>query len=205
MGYIYLSGEVFVQKDTLKALQWFQKAIDNGNYGSILTVGRQYQLGRYLPENLEKAFVLFRKAAEMKDSALSNVGRMYVAECYYEGKGTAVDYDKAFYYLCKAKESEPLPTMDENILGECYYYGRGTVVNFDKAFSCFQNAATGHDGYAPYSVAMKNLAKCYFNVRGVAIDEEKARYWMKKAAEAKDGDAVTLMSNEATMKLLYNL
>ena len=72
------------------------------------------------------------------------------AFCYYYGRGTEIDYNKAFeifFNLEKEHNDDDIQYM----LAECYYYGRGVEENFDKAFKTF------------YELVEKNNKEIFYN------------------------------------------
>ncbi len=105
MAYEYSQGEILHQENS-KALEYLQKAADNGNYYSIGTLGLLYYDGDYLvSKNYEKAFQYLYEAAnhpmEFDDNMLGTIYRD-LAACYRFGRGTEVNHSMASYYTEQA-------------------------------------------------------------------------------------------------------
>lgn len=99
-----------------------------------------------------------------------------LGESYYEGKGVAKDYDKAFEIL------SPLAAKGhakaQCLLGYMYDYGRGVNQDKAKAFKLYLRAA--NQGYTD---AEFSLGYSYSHGEGIAKDSKKAIAWYQKAAE----------------------
>jgi TPR repeat protein len=62
-----MQGEC-VEKDSAKAVEWFQKAAEQGLQGSLTTLAMMYEQGEGVPQDKEKAKELY-KAAGFDDLA----------------------------------------------------------------------------------------------------------------------------------------
>ena len=58
---MYLEGEC-VGKDPDKAIEWFQKAADQGLVGSLTTLAMMYEEGNGVEQDIDKANELYRAA-----------------------------------------------------------------------------------------------------------------------------------------------
>ena len=122
----------------------------------------------------DEAFLLLKEAAELGNKgAQCNLGRMY-----YEGIGTAVNYDEAFKWLSKAAEGEDAEVQAISFLGSCYGSGIGTEKNEEEAFKYFKIAAEKGE-----STAQLNLGSMYMQGNTVEQNVEEAFKWFKQAAE----------------------
>jgi TPR repeat protein len=61
LGFMYLEGEC-VDKDPAKAVEWFQKAADQGLVGSLTTLAMMYEEGKGVEQDIDKANELYRAA-----------------------------------------------------------------------------------------------------------------------------------------------
>ncbi|RIA81548.1 hypothetical protein C1645_716941 [Glomus cerebriforme] len=101
-----------------------------------------------------------------------------LACCYYNGKGTEKNLEKAFYWYQKASENENGNEIAMIGLAICYESGFGTEKNLEKAFYWYQKASENGNGFG-----MNNLAICYKNGKGTEKSLEKAFYWYQKSVE----------------------
>src|SRR3954453_1611855 len=99
---------------------------NNSNY--IFLLGKFYKLGIGTSVDVEKAFKLYQRAA--------NLGHGYginsLGYCYKHGIGTSVDIQKAFELYQEAANLGN--AFGINNLGHCYQNGIGTSVDRQKAF-----------------------------------------------------------------------
>ena len=82
---------------------------------------------------------------------------------YEFGEGTAIDYDKAFYWYQKAAEANYPPALCR--LGYCYEKGLGTEPSLETALALYQAAA--QLGYQP----AKDALRPYFEADASAIGQ----------------------------------
>ena len=61
LGFMYMQGEC-VEQNAEKAIQWFEKAAEQGLQGAMTTIGMMYREGSGVPRDEEKAREWFRKA-----------------------------------------------------------------------------------------------------------------------------------------------
>jgi hypothetical protein len=80
-----------------------------------------------MAHDYSKAYEWLKKAYE--DGCSDSIKEL--GECYYYGKGTDIDYEKAFELF---KESG-----NNIMLMECYAYGRGVKSSIEAVFCCFRN------------------------------------------------------------------
>ncbi len=82
-----------------KALTYYLKAIEMGSAMAMSALGQKYLQGLFpVEKDEEKAFDLFKKAAELGNSE----GYYWLAMCYRDGSGVEKDFEKAFNYAIKA-------------------------------------------------------------------------------------------------------
>ncbi|HED18494.1 MAG TPA: sel1 repeat family protein, partial [Gammaproteobacteria bacterium] len=61
LGFMYLEGEC-VDKNPALAIEWFEKAAQQGLVGSQTTLAMMYEEGRGVEQDIEKANELYRAA-----------------------------------------------------------------------------------------------------------------------------------------------
>lgn len=120
---------------------------------------------------LEELFGIVEKAQEGESSAQYRLG-----DCFYNGIGVNVDYQKAAFWFEKAAEQENVDA--QYMLGLGYYLGNGFDKDFEKARLWFKKAADRGD-----ELSQVKLALIYENGEGVEQNYDKAAYWYKRAGE----------------------
>src|SRR5438034_8499355 len=112
---------------------WLLNNQDNSY--SIVLLGTFNHFGIEISVNEQKAFELYRKAANLENPhEISSLGN-----CCQYGIGIGVDKQKAFELYQEAANLGNARGI--NNLGYCYHNGVGTSVNKEKAFELYQKAA----------------------------------------------------------------
>ena len=128
-------------------------------------------------KHYEKAFNLFRQAAEQGDAK----GQYNLGVMYDKGLGVPQNYPAAFEWYTKAAEQGNINA--QNNLGAMYANGEGVKKDYAKAFEWYIKAVEQGDASAQF-----NLGVMYYNGSGVKQDYAKAIEWFTKAA--KQGHAL---------------
>lgn len=119
------------------------------NNSSNKSMGIAYLLGRGVPQDNEKAFYYFSKAANAGDPFAQNE----VAYMYAAGKGTDKDSRQAVYWYQKAA-NQGLASAQYN-LGFLYLHGIGTAQNRAKAMEWFEKSAK--HGFGPAQSMLQKM------------------------------------------------
>ena len=61
LGFMYMQGEC-LEKNSGKAIEWFEKAASHGLQGSLTTLAMMYEQGDGVPQDKEKAKQLYKQA-----------------------------------------------------------------------------------------------------------------------------------------------
>ncbi len=207
LGWMYQRG-LGVEKDTKKALEYYQKAADKGDAAAMVNIGNYYEALKDYKE-AGKWYLL---------AALSGnqIGALNYGNLYHWGWGVEQNRELAYkifmhcyikryrrgscYYLGRYAEEgyidKPDPTLAAKYyteggeagdpdcythLGLLYLDGKGVEKDEQKAFSCFVAAARMGD-----PEAYQNMALCLREGRGVEKNEEHARKFMEKAKKIKN-------------------
>jgi len=180
LGFMYLYGKGVPQNDT-KALEWCQKASDQGEAVAQYNLGIMYLDGKGVPQNDTKAVEWYQKAADQGlAEAQCNMGFMYAS-----GKGVPQSDIKAVELYQKAADQGN--AVAQSNLGNMYRNGKGVPQNDSKAVEWYQKAAD--QGFAQ---AQGNLGIMYSNGKGVPQNDTKAIEWYQKAAN--QGNAVAQLN-----------
>lgn len=131
-----------------EAFSIFNK-IEDQNYAPALNLlGVMYNNGDYVDKDLDKAFLYYKKSAELGNpDAKFNLGQMY-----FYGEGVEQDYIKSFYwYDASAKKNYDFAKIQLAIL---YYKGYGVEKNIEKAISIINSMAEEGDPDAIYNIRL---------------------------------------------------
>lgn len=123
------------------AYEYFKKASEKGDGFSSWYLGFIYSHGfEGLSINKKKSFEYFKKAYEDQNYAY---GRSSLAQHYYFGLGTEIDYQKSFDLLSTFEST--LDDFGRSLLAKHYLLGRGTKKNISRGVKLLeQNIDNGH-------------------------------------------------------------
>lgn len=171
-------------EDKKKAKSLLQQSADLGYPPAQCRLGEDLSIRA---ENLEKAFILFKSAAEQ-----GYARAMYrLFDCYWFGNGTEENHDEAISW-CKKAAEKCYPHAEYN-LAKLYrpkrYDSRYTFgsdePDLEKAFYWYKRAAEHGLTDGLYSAAI-----CLLRGEGTEKNEQEAIEWLKKAAKEGFRDAI---------------
>ena len=171
IGDLYANGSG-VEKDELRAAQWYRKAERLEKLSELNSMGEQYLAGSGVGQDYAKAIYYFRKAGFSGNAdGINNLGNMYA-----EGLGVEQDYKRAmaFYFIAANMNGHAEAAYS---LGRLYGYGLGVAQDYMRAREWYLKAAGSGQ-----REAMLELAKIYREGLGVKKDQDKADRWEAKAA-----------------------
>lgn len=175
-----------------KALYWAKKII---NHQALSPLEKAYKSSHSYIKGIigiiyfeqgeeEEAFSNLQSAhTNLTPQGPSCYSTLLLAECYYFGLGTSIDYSQAYkYYSESIKFEGGLSKSSVNYvyrrLGDQCSKGLGVDQNSSMAFSYYMKAANHDDPLAEASVA-----DAYFDGNGIAKDINKAIFWFEKSAQ----------------------
>ena len=183
LGRMYIKG-IGVEKDDMKAVEWFRKAAEQGNAYAQRNLELMYrkilirpEIRKALNDALNVVEEWYLKAAEQGNA----VAQTKLGDLYLNGTGVVRDDRKAVEWFRKAAEQGN--AVAQTKLGDLYLNGTGVVRDDRKAVEWFRKAAEQGD-----AVAQTKIGDMYLNGTGVVKDKKNAVEWFRKAAE--QGDAV---------------
>lgn len=167
--YEYKEGQkAYNNNDYAKAIEWWTKAAEKGDDGSMYSVGVMHVNGYGVPQDWQKAAEWFLMAIEKGNSdAMFTLGSMFAAN---------KRYSEAMQYYLMAAEKGDVNAM--NKIGNLYYQGNGVSQDYAKALEWFKKAADKGDADGMHSVGYM-----YFNGYGVAANYAEGAKWFQKAAD----------------------
>lgn len=127
--------------DKSAALTLFKSLAREGEYAAFREIGNIYEIGgNGVEQDYKQAMHWYQRSF---NEANDVQGSLALARLYYLGRGTDVDYEKAFtYYSVLEKNDHPLAMFQ---LGQMYYLGQGVDQDFNKASYYYQRSVDqGH-------------------------------------------------------------
>lgn len=124
-GRYYMHNYYDFGKNPEAAVQWWQKAADQGYPDSLWSLASAYNgtLKGGVREDPKKAFALLTSAADQGH----RLAQVDLAHLYSEGRGVERDFEKAFQLYLKAAEQGD--EQAQRKVSECYENGRGVKMD----------------------------------------------------------------------------
>ncbi|MDE7167605.1 MAG: sel1 repeat family protein [Clostridia bacterium] len=169
--------------DPAEIKSWFDKAIAAGYTQAEVAVAFRLMHGEVFEKDVNKAFELFSKHAELGDS----MGLYGLGLCYLNGESVSKDEKRAVEYFKKADN-----ILSRQELIDCYLEGIGVEKDEKKAFEMLIEE-TSEKNLGGDSISWYKLGVCYFFGKGVESDKQKAKELWKKAAEWDHEDAIAAL------------
>ena len=184
VGLRYSNG-AGVERDLVKATQWFRQAHDAGDVSAGTLLAECYLYGKGVSKNEATAVHLLQDAAAANDPrAMDQLGN-----CYHKGIGVAPDDSAAFRHYSTAAKLNYLDSVGN--LGVLYLtsdqtdLGKNEAARTKKAVSLFRDGAKQNNAFCMYL-----YARCFEAGTGVAADPVEASDWYRRAAEAGNRPAL---------------
>lgn len=178
----YHYGEILEEAgDAAGAFHWYELALKGGEPLAWYDVGKAYEEGKLVAENLDYAMQCYKNGfAEPVDSG-SKVGcANNLGYAYFNGIGAEQDYSKAFTAFKYAYDHNS--NWGIFYLGKCYFYGLGTPQNYAKAIECLSVVKNKYSiGEAHYM-----LGYMYCRGLGTAEDIKKGVEYLQSAGNFPD-------------------
>ncbi|MEG0586344.1 MAG: tetratricopeptide repeat protein [Akkermansia sp.] len=188
LGKIFSLGTSVFPANASKALSWFERAAEIGDANSQYHLG--YLYGSLNPPRKElsnkwyaRALSSFKSQAEKGDAT----GSFWYGLMHQKGKGTPVDYQKAYTWLTRAAEGGNLQA--QILVAFMAREGLGCSASESIAFHWFDKAAEHND-----VGAITETALCYNEGKGVAKNEVKGREILQRGARLSDPFALRLLA-----------
>ena len=170
IGHDYWVGENCEQNIDL-ARKWFEKAVVGGSLRALAYLGTLYVSGDIIVEDgKEKAFLFYKRAAV--GGYISSF--VALANCYFDGIGTKINYEEAARWYLKATEIYENMTKNNE---QFFYEPIGCGIS---ELTLFANTKL-----LIFATAFKNLAWLYRNGKGVEQNLELADYWKNRSRAIK--------------------
>lgn len=135
VGHLYNFGYGEIKNENIEALKWFRKAAEAGQAEAQNLLGIAYREGRWgVKADGAEAIKWYQRAVEQNDKdALMNL-----AEIYYDGEITLVDYAQAMALFERAYQRGN--SRAARYLGWMYNNGQHVEVDCERAFQYFERS-----------------------------------------------------------------
>lgn len=178
VGLRYSNG-AGVERDFVKAAQWFEQARAAGDVSAETFLAECYLYGKGVGKNDGNA------VSTLEDAAAANDPRALdqLATCYHKGIGVSPNDKEAFKLYARAAQMNYLDSAGN--LGVLYLtsdqtdLGRDQAARTQKALSLFREGARQNNVFCMYL-----YARCYELGTGVEANATEAKDWYRRAAEA---------------------
>ena len=167
---------LFSRKILIVTLVLFSLALPSVPFAeteTLLSTAKRYYYGIGIPQNINKAFRLYLKAANQGDVD----GMFIVGGLYMQGHGTVTNQREAFKWLYRAALNGRSSKESQRILGQFFLSGTNVPQNYEEALRWYELAAMGGD-----AEAQSELAFLYFTGKFVGKDYDKVEHWFNIAA-----------------------
>ena len=163
---------LYEKKQYAEAFKIYQ-SLSGKNPQAQYQLGRMYQIGEGIEQNIEESFKWYEKAAEQ-----GHVEAQYQLGSMYQGReGIKQDFQEAFKWYKKAAEQGHVKA--QLWLGHLYGFGSGIKQDSQEAFKWHKKAAEQGDADAQTLIALEY----YLGRTAVNQNSKEAFFWFKKAAE----------------------
>ena len=173
---LYYAGEFYFDKDSQKALKYYQRAARQGYKDAFSALGSVYE---ELYENYKKdsdlrnAFANYEKGIQNEDPlSMCSYANLLISTSSNDQE----KYRKAFDLYAKAASLGY--ALSYRKLADCYAEGKGINKNPQLAFK-FYLKDTEKGGYAAYA----KVGDCYYEGFGTERNLSKAAEWYEKASQ----------------------
>lgn len=205
MGYMYAHGRG-VKRDYKKAMEWYQKAANQGDADAQNSMGDLYYWGRGVLRDYKEAMKWYRKAAEQGNTdAQYKIGNLY---CF--GQGVMTDYQEAMKWYRKAADQDSADA--QNIIGYLYECGNGVEQDYQEALKWYRKASEhGNDSakrklvwlqknLSNLNASPKKSSRSFINEYRVAKDYKRGIYNLGATATKEPNDADTSKKKSSEKK-----
>jgi len=183
VGLRYSNG-AGVDRDLVKAAQWFDWARQEGDVSSKALLGECYLFGKGVAKNEARAAALLKDAAGANDPHAMDL----LAHCYHKGIGVPHDDKEAQRLFTQAAKLGYGDSFGN--LGVLYLtstdteLGKNEKARTDRAVSLFREGVKQNN---PFCLFL--YAQCLESGTGVTVDLKEAESFYRRAAEAGNASA----------------
>ena len=161
-----------VKRDTKEGVKWLSKAAEQGCTPAMVDLANFYFVfGK--PEDKEKAFQLYKEAAEKDNSE----GQYWLGLLYGSSHYGINDAKKSFEWIKKSAEQGYIEA--QNLLGRCYEKGEGVEKDINEAIKWYERGAAQSAAFVQYEYGSRFL----HGDDEMPKDVERYVKWLTKSAE----------------------
>ncbi len=179
-----------LKEDYATALKEFRPLAARGDAEAQYRLGRMYEFGRGVAQDMPQALIWLRKSAAQENaSAQAELGAIYASG---QGGVPQDDAQAVAWFQKAANQGNPTAQYD---LGLMYAKGGGVKQDFAQAFAWYRKAADQGQVDAQFKLGLH-----YENGAGIAKDDVLA--YANYAIAARSGDADSVQFRDALAKKL---
>lgn len=150
---------------------------ESGDVRGIILQAENYLSGNGVPKNEEKAFALYKQAADLND----DFAKKRLVYMYNNGVGTNKNLKKAFDLALELAKKDDAELY--GFVAKSYYWGNGTAINYPEARYWGEKGAMLQDTLSYYTMGLY-----YFDGKATTPNYAKALDYFKKGAQLGNGD-----------------
>ena len=199
MGVAYEEGKG-VPQNFGEAVEWYRKAIAQGQHEAYAYLGAAYLDGRGVPASEKEAVFQFQEGADKGDPR----SQRRLAVLYTQGKGVPYDYEKALHWSLEAAKGGDVQAM--YLAGAMYEKGIGTSRSVEDARRLYQQAVdmASADDFVrreDSSSWKRDSQKALERLEAeIAAEKAKAEAEAAEAAESKPEDSQAQEAQAGTVR-----
>ena len=178
LGERYYNGKDGVEKDYVKAKDYFFKSANLGFSKAEQKLGDCYYYGRGVFKDFTKAVELYTLAASQNEP----YAEYCLGICYYNGQGVPKDFSKAANFFKNAANKGFVNA--QSVLGLCFYYGHGVSQDYSLAIEYWKKGADKEDADSLFY-----LGRSYYEGNGITKDQTKGKELLMKASKLGQTEA----------------
>eukprot|EP01080_Neovahlkampfia_damariscottae_P004823 gene4823-8409_t len=182
LGLIYKNG-IGVEKDVIKAFNYFQKSSSHGNSKSMILLGQLFKNGSsFIEKNFKKSMNYFEKSIEFKNWE----GYFEIGNLYFDGILCDQNIELALIYFKKGEEKNESNCL--NSIG--YFYENGIIFekSIDKAIEYYERSSILKNAFSFF-----NLGLIYMDEYENKLDLKKSYDYFLKSADLGYAKAMTFI------------
>jgi len=165
LGLVY-----YTDKDYVKAVNWFRKAVASGNTDAYFNLGQAYSKGEGVTQDYAEAAKWYRKGADTGNRLAQNT----LGDLYSKGEGVTQDYAEAAKWYRKGADAGDAEAQFK--LGIMYYKGQGLPQDYKLAYMWINLSA---------SMSVPNFTWESHKIRAGARDVVQAKLTQDELDEAE--------------------
>ena len=170
-----------------KALPLLLKSADKNYADALFLLGKLYQQGKWVEQDLEQATRWYQKAAHANDNsgrAMGQIEAQYrLGDIYYQGQAIGKDDKKAFEYYLQAAQAGHMRAQQR--VGYLYQWGKGVNADMLEAYAwTYISAQLFHPAKLTQELLLKKLSPQQRTQANLLAQQYQQKYYQPDIAMA---------------------